>query len=198
MICTPKIGVHIFLKFAVAFVCVICYNVIMENVGEKIYNLRKEKGVSQEELAEAVNVARPTISRWENNTVIPTTENIQKLCAFFSVEINLFLSEEEIAAVNADKEIQPAAKDVKPQKFQTLKIVAIVAGMALLVLCIIACGIAVYVTAMPEIGGVWGTSTHSVSYASIIFIVCGVLATAIFGTLLIIFIKRYIKNKKNK
>ena len=35
------------------------------NIGEKIYNLRKKKNMSQEELASVLNVSRQTISKWE-------------------------------------------------------------------------------------------------------------------------------------
>ena len=37
------------------------------NLGEKIYKLRKEKGLSQEALAEFVGTTRQAISKWENN-----------------------------------------------------------------------------------------------------------------------------------
>ena len=170
----------------------------MENVGEKIYNLRKEKGVSQEELAEAVNVARPTISRWENNTVIPTTENIQKLCAFFGVEINCFLSEEEIAVVNAGQEIQPVAGEIKPSRFKTLKIVSAVLGITALIICVIVCGIAAYAYIMPDEEWAWTDTVDSVNYEGIIFLILGIFAFVILITLAVIFIKKYIKNRKKK
>lgn len=165
---------------------------IMENVGGKIYNLRVQKKVSQEELAEAVNVARPTISRWENNTVIPTTENIKKLCSFFGVGINYFLSEEEIALVSEKEEVK------KQHKFKTLKTVFAVIGIVLLVLCVIVCGIAAYVTIEPNGSGYYVSSVHSINYAGIIFLVTGILAVAVLITLTVIFIKKHIKKRKKK
>ena len=44
------------------------------NLGEKIYKLRKEKGLSQEALAEFVGTTRQAISKWENNQGYPETE----------------------------------------------------------------------------------------------------------------------------
>lgn len=45
------------------------------NLGEKIYKLRKEKGLSQEALAELVGTTRQAISKWENNQGYPETES---------------------------------------------------------------------------------------------------------------------------
>lgn len=43
--------------------------------GEKLYQLRKQRGISQESLAQELNVSRQAISRWELNEVVPDTEN---------------------------------------------------------------------------------------------------------------------------
>ena len=47
----------------------------MSYFSEKLYELRKEKGFSQEELAEKLNVARQTISKWETGMTVPDTNN---------------------------------------------------------------------------------------------------------------------------
>lgn len=41
------------------------------SIGEKIYNLRKEKNMSQEDLANILNVSRQTISKWETGLSFP-------------------------------------------------------------------------------------------------------------------------------
>ncbi len=171
----------------------------MDKVGEKIYNLRKDKGLSQEELAEKLNVARPTISRWENNAAQPTTENIKSLCEIFNVASNYFFDNvEETALTKEDRPEQIVEnKEDKKDRFRTVKIVSVVVGMVLLAICIIACGIGAYVTAMPDMGGTWTYTSHDINYVAIICIVIGVLALAVFITLLIIFIKKRIKNRKN-
>ena len=48
-------------------------------LGELIYTRRKEKGLSQEKLAEQINVARQTISKWETNETIPDVESLKKI-----------------------------------------------------------------------------------------------------------------------
>ena len=44
--------------------------------GEKLFKLRKEKGLSQEALAEQVGTTRQAISKWENNQGFPETEKL--------------------------------------------------------------------------------------------------------------------------
>ena len=47
---------------------------------ENLYTLRKNKGISQEQLAELVDVSRQSVSKWELAESYPTVENIFKLC----------------------------------------------------------------------------------------------------------------------
>ena len=55
----------------------------MSYLSEKLYELRKEKKLSQEELAEKLNVARQTISKWENGTTVPDTNNLIEISKIF-------------------------------------------------------------------------------------------------------------------
>ncbi len=63
-------------------------------VGQKIHDLRKKKGISQEELGFELDVSRQTISRWEADMMQPTTDNIRALCDYFQVDPNFFLTDE--------------------------------------------------------------------------------------------------------
>jgi len=56
-----------------------------------IYELRTEKGLSQEELAEKVFVTRQAVSRWETGETVPNTETLKLLSALFDVSINTLL-----------------------------------------------------------------------------------------------------------
>jgi transcriptional regulator with XRE-family HTH domain len=49
------------------------------NITEKLIQLRKSKGISQEELAEKLDVSRQAISRWETGTALPDANNILAL-----------------------------------------------------------------------------------------------------------------------
>ena len=56
-----------------------------------IYNLRTQKGLSQDELAEKVFVTRQAVSRWENGETTPNTETLKLLSKLFDVSINTLL-----------------------------------------------------------------------------------------------------------
>ncbi|MBC5723603.1 MULTISPECIES: helix-turn-helix domain-containing protein [Eubacteriales] len=58
-----------------------------------IKRIRKEKGISQEELAEKSGVSRPTISNLENNPdAVTTTDTLQKIALALDVKVSDFLS----------------------------------------------------------------------------------------------------------
>lgn len=61
--------------------------------GEKLYQLRRKEGLSQEKLAEMIDVSRQAISKWEQGTVIPDTSNLVKLCNFFDVPLEYLTDE---------------------------------------------------------------------------------------------------------
>ena len=54
-------------------------------INEKIYNLRKEHNLSQEELADKLNVSRQTISKWELGESCPDFDKIVPLCEVFNI-----------------------------------------------------------------------------------------------------------------
>lgn len=62
---------------------------------EKLVHLRKEKGLTQLELAEAVNVSRQAVSKWESGGGIPSTENLLGLSELYGVPVDYLLNEEE-------------------------------------------------------------------------------------------------------
>ncbi len=66
------------------------------NLGEKIYKLRKEKGLSQEDLGELVGTTRQAISKWENNQGYPETEKLLLLSNVFEVSTDFLLKDEKI------------------------------------------------------------------------------------------------------
>lgn len=56
-----------------------------------LLELRTQKGLTQEELAEKVYVTRQAVSRWENGDTIPNTETLKVLSKFYGVSINTLL-----------------------------------------------------------------------------------------------------------
>lgn len=62
-------------------------------LSENIKNLRKEKGMSQEELANKLNVVRQTVSKWEQNLSVPDSEMLVRLSEVFEVPVNRLIGE---------------------------------------------------------------------------------------------------------
>lgn len=54
-------------------------------IGERLYKLRKDKNISQEELANALDVSRQTVSKWETDQSTPDFDKIIPLCEFFGI-----------------------------------------------------------------------------------------------------------------
>lgn len=65
------------------------------NLSEKIYQLRKEKGLSQEGLAEKLGTTRQAVSKWENNQGYPETEKLLQLSNIFEVSIDFLLKDDK-------------------------------------------------------------------------------------------------------
>jgi len=59
--------------------------------GEKLQLLRKQKGMSQEQLASQLNVSRQAVSKWELNSSLPDTDNIIQLSKLFGVSTDYLL-----------------------------------------------------------------------------------------------------------
>lgn len=64
------------------------------NIGEKIAKLRKELGLSQEKLAEKVEVSRQSVSKWELGQAIPDIQKVVQLSTLFNVSTDYLLHDE--------------------------------------------------------------------------------------------------------
>lgn len=78
-------------------------------LNEKLTELRKAKGLTQHEIAEALDVSRQAVSRWEVGTATPTLDNLSSLSKLYGVPLDHFIQEEAGAKV---QETVPA--DVPP------------------------------------------------------------------------------------
>ena len=68
-------------------------------VGNKIAKYRKQKNMTQDELAEILFVTRQALSKWENGTSVPSTDTLLNLCKVFNVSF------EEILCLDEEIEI---------------------------------------------------------------------------------------------
>ena len=83
------------------------------NFGEKLTNLRKQKGFSQETLAQQLNVVRQTVSKWEKGISVPDAEMLNALSELFEVPVSTLLgSKIEEQPAETDSKMDEIAKQL--------------------------------------------------------------------------------------
>ena len=98
-------GMHFYEKYAIIFLEVSKMNQV--KIGKFIAALRKEKGMTQEQLGEKLGVTNKTVSRWENGNYMPDIEMLSLLSKEFGVSINEIISGERLGT----EEFKKAADD---------------------------------------------------------------------------------------
>ena len=163
----------------------------MESLGDRIYKLRNSAGMSQDALAEKLNISRQTVSRWETGTSRPTGRHIKSLCAIFGVNrdyftTNVTVEEREELSVSKDGTI------AGPERWKIL----LLAGMSVfLVLCITACCFAGYFTITPvNTAGLNERIVNRFRWVGIVCLTFGALSSASLIALWVIALKNRKKN----
>ena len=67
--------------------------------GEKLQELRKSRGLTQEELSEVLFVSRTAVSKWESGRGYPSIDSLKEISKFFSVSIDALLSGEKLLSI---------------------------------------------------------------------------------------------------
>ena len=103
-------------------------------LADKIINLRKKAGMSQEDLAYKLNVSRQSVSKWESGIAYPEMTNILILCKIFGCKINDLLSERIEDFNSFDEEVKMNVvkfEEEKQKKMKTLtKILSLIGKIA--------------------------------------------------------------------
>lgn len=92
-------------------------------LGEKLQQLRRRSGLSQEDLALQLGVTRQAVSKWETGETMPDTGNVIQLCDLFSVSADYLLRDGEERA--------PASSPAKEDRGQQRLHASVVGGLAL-------------------------------------------------------------------
>ena len=79
---------------------------------EKLQELRKQKGLTQEELSAALYVSRTAVSKWESGRGYPGIDSLKAISKYFGVTIDALLSGEELLSA-AEEENKEKAKNYK-------------------------------------------------------------------------------------
>lgn len=92
------------------------------NVGEKLLELRKQKGLSQEEVADQVGVTRQTVSKWEVGESKPDFDKIIPLCELFSITTEELLRGEKRKEQEQKEFIKYDRREMKKKTAKVLSI----------------------------------------------------------------------------
>ncbi len=110
------------------------------NMGEKIYQLRVKRNLSQDDFAEALGVSRQSVSKWENDLSVPELDKLVKISDFFGITLDELIRGEmtpkdapapDTARQNApDAELQEASvgKQAKWTKYQITGVIFLCLG----------------------------------------------------------------------
>lgn len=78
----------------------------MMTLGQKLKEIRKRFGMSQEQLAEILNVSRQAITKWENDGGLPDISNLQEIAKTFGITVDYLLDDEnQLPALSLRKEL---------------------------------------------------------------------------------------------
>ena len=99
------------------------------NVGQKLLDLRKSKQLSQEEVAERLNVTRQTISKWETDQSMPDFDKIIPLCRLYEISADELLTgkkDNKIEVTETKEETNYNEKQIKKKKAMGMSIAIII------------------------------------------------------------------------
>lgn len=105
------------------------------SIAKRMKRVRRERGLSQERLAEQLNVSRQTVSKWENGLAVPSGDNLNQLGKALGVSVDFLLNGER--ALSAPAEETPAAKEPPvpqpgPRRLPALLAALLLAGSVLI------------------------------------------------------------------
>ena len=112
-------------------------------IGKFIQEKRKEKGLTQSDLAEKLNVTDRAISKWENGNCIPDISNIPELCKILNITINDLFSGSVIDMKDNEKKLEENLLEmirIKEQRDREILVLEIFIGIIvsiIMFLCII-------------------------------------------------------------
>lgn len=86
-----------------------------ETFGQRITNLRKEKGLTQNDIAEKIGVTSQAVSKWENDQATPDIDILIKLSDIFEISLDELLGKEKKITVLNER---PSKKDINKMVFR--------------------------------------------------------------------------------
>lgn len=105
-------------------------------IGKFILECRKEKGLTQEQLAEKLGVSSKSISRWENGNTLPNYSLLKDLCNELDINVNELLSGEKIKGNDYMNKSEENLVNLRKQIDERKKVLTIISYVILLIIII--------------------------------------------------------------
>ena len=103
------------------------------NLNERLHDLRKKAGYSQEQLAELLGISRQAISKWESGQGNPDIDNIIKLTKIYQVSADyILLGREDKTNTQTEPTPLPPKNELSPEMRKALAIITVTAGFAVI------------------------------------------------------------------
>lgn len=149
-------------------------------LSEKLYGLRKKDGLSQEQLAERLDVSRQAVSKWESGKAVPESDTLISISEYFHVSLDYLMKEDDSAVsepVIGAENVQPANHTGKEKRI--LGMIACIGG----IICLIIWGLVSILmsSASDQIGG---SSMITIDGNGIFLLIC--LAAIAAGAVLLL------------
>lgn len=140
------------------------------NLGQKLLELRKSKGLSQEEVAEKLNVTRQTVSKWETDQSTPDFDKIGPLCDLYDISADNLLRglDREETKDNQKTEGDSETKKVKKAKYIGFGVLLYILACAWIMVSIPVLSMNP-VTASAIFLVICGIATYVIVFASIVY-----------------------------
>lgn len=110
-------------------------------IGKFIAQMRKEKGLTQQQLADILNISNKTVSKWERGNGMPEVSLMLPLCKALGINVNELLTGEKLTDSDYKKKAEENMMDLVKEKEESKKkimlsvvvgIITVIAGIALL------------------------------------------------------------------
>lgn len=144
-------------------------------LSEKIRELRKRSGLSQEELAERLDVSRQAVSKWELGSALPTADKLVELADFFGVSLDYLMRGEADGFTTPQSANASGSPEKTHPRRRTAAVLLLTAGVFLGVVVLI-----LYVTGAGVLGGGSGITINGTGMLAALAIMLGAAGVVLF------------------
>lgn len=108
-----------------------------KTIGKLIFEGRKSKNISQDELAKYIHVTRQTVSNWENDKNTPDMTLIVKLCEYLDIDLNELITSNGNDSIKTEELIRVENKKVKKKMLILISIISLLLTITIFIVLLI-------------------------------------------------------------